>query len=130
MNHTFATAINCIDGRVLAPVESWMRENLNVDYVDQVTEPGPDRILTEAPAEVLAGIRDKVSISVEKHASEVIAVVGHYDCAGNPVSEAEHREQIRRSVDVIAEWDLPVRIIGLWVNRKWEVEKIRSTRST
>ena len=126
MSDTFATAINCIDGRVLAPIEDWMRENLNVDYVDQVTEPGPDRVLTEAPAEVLRAIHDKVAISVQAHGSEVIAVVGHYDCAGNPVSEAEHKEQIRRSVDVVAEWDMPVRVIGLWVNSEWEVQQIRS----
>lgn len=125
MNDTFATAINCIDGRVLAPVEQWMRENVNVDYVDQITEPGPDRVLTEAPAEVLAGIRDKAAISVNAHGSDVVAVVGHHDCAGNPVSEAEHKEQIRRSVDVVADWDMPVHVIGLWVNSSWEVEQVR-----
>lgn len=122
MSNTFATAINCIDGRVLAPVEQWMRENLNVDYVDQVTEPGPDRVLTEAPAEVLRAIRDKSAISVRAHDSDVIAVVGHYDCAGNPVSEDEHKEQIRRSVDVVAGWGMPARVIGLWVNGDWSVE--------
>lgn len=121
---TFATAINCIDGRVLAPVEQWMREAFAVDYVDQVTEPGPDRVLTTAPVEVLRGIRQKAAISAEKHASTVIAVVGHYDCAGNPVSEAEHREAIRRSVEVVAGWELPVRVIGLWVNADWEVEVV------
>jgi len=30
----FATAINCMDGRVQLPVINWLMENLSVDYVD------------------------------------------------------------------------------------------------
>ena len=37
-------------------------------------------------SEEIALIRRAISISTEKHGSQIIAVVGHYDCAGNPVT--------------------------------------------
>ena len=81
----FATAISCIDGRVQKPVTEWMRTHFNVDYVDMITEPGPDKALTQGPVEVVESIRRKVLVSITAHYSSVIAVVGHHDCAGNPV---------------------------------------------
>ncbi|MEO7000427.1 MAG: carbonic anhydrase, partial [Ktedonobacterales bacterium] len=39
---TFGTAINCIDGRVQAPVAEWLKINCHVTWVDMVTVAGPD----------------------------------------------------------------------------------------
>ena len=46
---TFATAINCMDGRTQEPIISWAKKAFEVDYVDAITEPGPDKILAEGP---------------------------------------------------------------------------------
>ncbi|MCK4606890.1 MAG: hypothetical protein KAU35_06305, partial [candidate division Zixibacteria bacterium] len=53
---------------------------------------------------------------VEKHGSEAVALVAHGDCAGNPVSEEEHLGHLRRGMELIRSWDLPVDIAGLWVD--------------
>ena len=42
---TFATALNCMDGRVQDAVAGWAREHFNVKYVDAVNEPGIDRLI-------------------------------------------------------------------------------------
>ena len=47
MNKKFATAINCMDGRAQEPVIEYMKKSYGVDYVDMITEPGPNRILAE-----------------------------------------------------------------------------------
>ncbi len=127
----FGTAIICMDGRVQRPVSDWMRRTLRLDYVDIITEPGPDGLLAKGDARALDSIRRRVEISVEKHGSRVIAVCGHADCAGHPVSEAHHRDDVRRSLDLIASWDAPVdRLIGLWVGEDWNVALVedRMTR--
>ena len=119
----FVTVINCMDGRVQEPVSHWMKSRFDADYVDTITEPGPDGILSGSSDETLtASIRRRVEISVNAHGSRVVAVVAHHDCAGNPVSITEHLEQLRRCVDSIRAWRLPVRVVGLWVNEKWQVE--------
>lgn len=123
----FATAISCIDGRVQKPFTEWMKSHLNVQYVDMVTEPGPDKALTQGPVEVVESIRRKVLVSITAHYSSVIAVVAHHDCAGNPVSKEEHLAQIKKCVEIVASWRLPVRILGLWVNNQWEIEIIYDT---
>jgi hypothetical protein len=46
----FVTAINCMGGRVQLPEINWMMQNLSADYVDMITEPGPDKIFAEGSA--------------------------------------------------------------------------------
>jgi hypothetical protein len=54
----------------------------------------------------------------------VIAIVAHHDCAGNPVPEDSHCEQVKKAIKVIQSWNLPARVMGVWVNNSWQVEKI------
>lgn len=66
MRSRFATAINCIDGRVQTPVLDWMKLHLNVDYVDLITEPGPDEVIA-ARRDAASEIYKKVRFSVRVH---------------------------------------------------------------
>jgi len=121
MEKRFGTAINCMDGRAQEPVIGYMQENFGADYVDMVTEPGPNRILSEGKdIGIIESLRKRVGISVEKHGSQVIAVVGHYDCAGNPEDEEVQREDLRKAVEVISSWGFPVkRVIALWLDENF-----------
>ncbi|MGF7184318.1 hypothetical protein GGQ84_000401 [Desulfitispora alkaliphila] len=124
-NVKFATAINCIDGRVQLPVIEWLLEQFEVDYVDVITEPGCDKVLAERSNHyALEAIRKSVNISLNKHQSKVLAVAGHYDCAGNPVSKNEHLQQIMLAVETVKSWDLPGVVIGLWVDENWKVHRV------
>lgn len=123
MESRFATCLNCIDGRVQIPVINWITQNYDVDYVDMVTEAGMDGLMAENtfnPANVLR----KLAISIGNHDSNIIFIVGHFDCAANPVNEDEHREQIKKAVQRIKNYTLSCEIIGLWVTEYFEVEKI------
>ena len=115
----FVTAINCIDGRVQLPVIRYMKRKFKVDYVDMVTAPGADKMLAEGMDKTL---RRKVRVSVENHRSRLVAVVGHFGCAGAPENKAEHLAHVRQGVARVRSWKLGVKVIGLWVNRKWRVE--------
>jgi hypothetical protein len=121
----FGTAINCMDGRVQEPIINWMKVRYGLDYVDMITEPGPIKYLSEQDPAMLESIRKRVMISVEKHHSTVIAVAGHHDCAGDPVPAAEQAEQIKQSLDVLREWNLGVKLIGLYVSDTWLVNIIQ-----
>lgn len=121
---TFVTAINCMDGRVQEPVITWMKENFKADYVDMVTEAGPDGILANGPYRTIGAIIDRVRISINAHGSGVVAVVAHSGCAGNPVTKKEHMEHLELAVKEVMSWAPEERVIGLWVNKNWEVELI------
>ncbi len=123
-NLRFGTAINCIDGRVQEAVTRWVKDAYHLDYVDLVTEPGADKILSQGSKEALAEIRAKVYTSISAHGSSVVVIAGHYDCAANPVSQEEHLRQIRNSMQVIRFWNFPVTVVGLWVNENWAVEVV------
>ncbi|MFH2070148.1 MAG: carbonic anhydrase [Elusimicrobiota bacterium] len=120
----FATCLNCMDGRVQLPVIHWIKENYSVDYVDMITHPGMDGFLADKNCKYTNGLFKKMDISFEKHNSSILFVVGHNDCAGNPVDDKTHKKQIRIAVEKIKRWRRSVYIIGLWVSNKWTVEKI------
>lgn len=122
----FGTAINCIDGRTQQVVIDHMKQNYNIDGVDMVTFPGADRLFSSGKhSEEIALIRKAVSISTEKHASPIIAVVGHYGCAGNPVTREHHFMHIRIAMREVSSWNLHAQIIGLYVNDKREIEEVK-----
>jgi carbonic anhydrase len=118
----FGTAINCMDGRVQLPVINWLKQNYALDYVDMITEPGPDKIVAGQGKE-LESIKTRVLVSAKAHGSQIIAVAGHHDCAGNPVSREEHQAQLKRAAEVIRSWNLPFKeVIALWVGENWATE--------
>lgn len=120
----FATAVNCMDGRTQLPVIEWMKEKFGVDYVDSVTEPGPDGIIARGEPQLIDSIKTRVLISVEKHGSKAIVIVGHHDCAGNPGDKEMHLDHVRKAVEEVQSWHLKADIYGVWVGEDWTVEEI------
>jgi hypothetical protein len=121
----FGTAINCMDGRTQLPVTGWLKYKYDLDYVDMITEPGPDKMLSQGRPEQVESIKSRVMISVNAHGSRTILVAAHHDCAGNPVSKEEHIRQVRDCLKVVKSWGLPVGdVIGVWINEDWAVEPI------
>lgn len=122
---TFATAINCMDGRVQIPVIEYIKQNYGVDYVDMITEPGPNRILADNDDRtVITSIEKRVLISIDRHKSRLIAMVGHHDCAGNPSDKKTQLAQIISAVNTIKFWNFDAKVIGLWVDENWRVCEI------
>jgi hypothetical protein len=121
----FATAINCIDGRTQLPVIAYLKEKCKVDCVDMVTEAGPVKILADCEDRVLLdSIKRRVEISIGRHRSRCIAVAGHFDGAGNPVSEGTQIEQIRKSIKTVLSWNFKANVLGLWVDENWTVHDV------
>lgn len=125
MSHgSFATAINCMDGRTQEPVITWVKKSFNVDYVDMITEPGPKKVFLTGGEGYRAALKEKILISINVHGSRVLAIAGHHDCAGNPGSKDQHVQQTREVAETIGSWNLGVRIVGLWVDENWNVQKV------
>ena len=99
---TFTTAINCMDGRVQLPVIQYIKEKYGPDYVDMITEAGPDGLLKEGKqTEIIKNIFSRVSISLNRHNTHLIIILGHDDCAGFPVSKKEHIAAIETSANIL-----------------------------
>ena len=122
----FATAINCMDGRVQAPVTAYLKKKYGVDYVDMITEPGSDGILAaNKDKAIIESIKKKVGISTGRHGSKYISVAGHHDCAGNPVDKDTHLAHIRSAIKTVKSWGVKAEVIGLWVDDRWKVSEVK-----
>jgi len=122
----FATAINCMDGRVQEPVINHMKKEYGVDYVDMITAPGPIGALALASdTAFVQTIRQRAEISSRIHGSKECAVVGHFDCAGNPVDKRTQTGQIKATIKLVESWNAGFdAIIGLWVDENGTVSRI------
>lgn len=125
MSTNCATTLNSADARVQAAVTAWMCEHAGVQTIDQVVEPGVDRILATGQGEQLTELRDRVFSSKYSQDSGIIAIVGHYHCAENDVKcQQARRAQIHRAMSRVAQWRMPSHVIGLWLDEDWQVEVV------
>jgi hypothetical protein len=114
-----------MDGRVQLPAIGYLQKRFNADYVDSITEAGPNLILSEEKNIIaIKAIFSRLKISVEHHHSVGIAIVGHHDCAGNPASREHQLKHIKKAMKVIHQRYENIEIIGLWIDRAWQVHEV------
>lgn len=130
---TFFTTIGCMDGRVQDSVVQYGRQKFGGQFADTITEAGLAGILSQEKVDdrLLKSLKSKIEISMEKHHSKGIIVYGHAECAGNPVDDEKHKDDIRRSVEIIKSLtDSSIPVIGVFVRRfsedssKWIAEGV------
>lgn len=130
---TFFTVVGCMDGRVQDVVARFGQQKFGAKYPDTITEAGIVGLIANPPAgepdpKFVENLKFKLLVSIEKHHSRGIIVDGHEECAGNPVSDEEHRQDIKTSVEFIKKLiDNKVPVIGVFVARKgnnWIEEKV------
>ncbi len=120
-----------MDGRVQHVMEVMGQEKFDTDYPDTITEAGIVGIIAHNPSqEFLDDLKFKFLVSVDKHHSKGILVDGHQECAGNPVDDNTHIEDIKKSVEVIKGLiENKVSVTGVFVKRAgagWEAEELES----
>jgi hypothetical protein len=115
-----------MDGRAQLPVIEYIKDKYEADYVDMITIPGASSVLAGGnQISVIESIKISVEISVASHGSSLVAVCGHYDCAANPADKETQIQHIKTAIKTINSLNLEVQIIGLWVNKNWQVEAIK-----
>lgn len=128
MRGSFATVLNCMDGRVQVPVILHLLDRFGVEYIDTITEAGMVRYLSdEMKSPQTESTLHSILISIEKHGSRQIAIVAHDDCAGNPIPAEMQQDQIRVSVRRLKEHFPQCEILGLWVDEDFQVHEIAKT---
>jgi hypothetical protein len=114
-----------MDGRVQLPVIEYLKRRFGTEYVDVVTEPGPNLILArQSNHDLVASIFERIKISVEHHHSIGIAIAGHFDCAGNPASKEAQILHIKDAIALVQGRYSQIETIGLWVDENWEVNEL------
>ncbi len=127
---TYCTAVNCIDGHVQLPVINYLKKRFSVNHVDMITEPGPSLIICELTASMIVdSIITRIGLSIEKHSSKGIAIIGHHECTGNRSHKEEQLFHIQESLIFLKKRFPNIEIIGLWVDRNLRVFEINQLKS-
>lgn len=130
---TFFTSVGCMDGRVVEPIINYGRQKFGVMFGDTITEAGLVGLLSKefTDEKLLDSLKQKIQISLDKHLSKGIVIHGHQECAGNPVADDKHKDDVRKSVEIIRSViGLHVPIVGVFVKRQdssWVVEELSQT---
>jgi len=120
VGETFFTSIGCMDGRVQEPILAFGQQKFGVRYADTITEAGLVGLLVKNNVDktLLDSLRKKILVSIEKHRSEGIIVHGHQECAGNPVKDKQHIEDVLKTAKAIgALIKRNIQIIPVFVKR-------------
>jgi len=114
-----------MDGRIQLPVNDFLQKRFGAEYVDTITEAGPNLILFEQKEEVIIeAILLRLHISINIHKSVGVAVVGHYDCAKNPLGKDEQTAHTKKAIEFVKKHYNNIEVIGMWVNENWEVVEL------
>ncbi len=121
----FCTVINCMDGRIQLPVIRYLQERFDAEHVDNITEAGPNLILAEQKRTAsVQAILERLKISIENHNSIGIALVGHHECAGNPVSKDDQIGHMAKAIQFLREHYPNTQMLGLWIDENREIHEI------
>jgi hypothetical protein len=124
MNDVFACHLACQDGRVTDAVSHHARVKHGIDWVDNITEPGINKILAEnIDTSVIKSIKRKIPISIHHHGSNVIFISGHPKCAGNPAGKEEQIKHLRDAKKTVESFGFGVNIVLLWIENDWATVK-------
>ena len=122
---TFCTAINCMDGRTQLPVIHFIQTRFAAEYVDLITEPGPNAILAQDPYGATARyIENRLRISIRNHQSVGIAIAAHHDCAGNPADDNQQKNQTLAAARLLRRKYTSIPVIALWIDQTWTVSEL------
>lgn len=129
VGETFFTVVGCMDGRVQDIVAALGREKFGAEYPDTITEAGIVGTLSKnAEQKFIENLKSKLLVSIDKHHSKGIIVDGHQECAGNPVDDETHKEDIRKSVEFVRNLiGNKIPVAGVFVARNshgWEAKEI------
>src|SRR3989344_2265011 len=129
VRETFFTVVGCMDGRVQYVIARFGREKFDAEFPDTITEAGIVGLISNNPEQkFVENLEFKLLVSIEKHHSKGILVDGHQECAGNPVDDERHKEDVRKSVEFIRELiEDKVPVTGVFVVRdgdSWKAEEI------
>jgi carbonic anhydrase len=132
IKETFFTRVGCMDGRVQSPLRAFGQKKFDAEFPDTITGAGEVGILAHHPnPEELERLQHELKISIERHDSKGILVHGHQECAGNPVDDKIHMDDVKKSVEIIKKLiNNSVPVIAVFVIRSkenprvWEVVEI------
>lgn len=129
---TFATALNCMDGRCQEKALAYVKGLTNADHVDMVTEPGIDGLLAgeyslvaaEKLPEAVEWVKVKAGISANGHGSKTVVIFGHCGCAGNVAEKDAHVEHLKKAKATVEGWSLFETVRIAVFNDAFEIEEI------
>lgn len=122
----FAVALTCIDGRVQEPLAAWVRTRHGVRYVDVVTEPGMDAVLARGGHAERDALLAKADVSRRAHGATTLVVAGHADCAGNPVPDDQHVQDVAAAVRRVQAALPEFTVVGAFVDAAGRVQTVEA----
>ena len=113
----FCTVVTCMDGRIQKPVMQFLSRQYGYELPDTITDPGPIKALSDPEDKAyFERICQRIDISVNKHGSRHIFLVGHDDCAGNPTGRSVQEDQEHRIVPRLQQRYPDCQVTALYVD--------------
>jgi len=115
-----------MDGRIQTQVNEYVSKKYKKKYVDTITLAGPCKIISENKKDtIIKHLKFRIEVSVKKHKSEHIFIVGHYDCAGITRSDEQQKEYLLDSLSKLKLWYPDTTVEALWLDSNFDIYELR-----
>ena len=99
-----AVMLTCADWRLhqrKVDMNARIAKHLRVDGVDLIAVPGPDGLtLPERSGEWLSAVA-QIKLLIREHAPHALVVAAHQRCAGHPVTDTVHDEDLPKTAKAL-----------------------------
>ncbi|XMB86164.1 hypothetical protein RJG79_12315 [Mycoplasmatota bacterium WC44] len=121
----FKTVITCMDGRIQRCVNDYLMTYHDADFVDTITEAGPNKILAQnKEVSIVENIKNRCDVSINLHCSDLIGIVAHFDCGGNPAIYEQQLKDLYNAKELVQSWYSDIKIILMWVDENQVVHEL------
>lgn len=120
----FAAVIMCIDGRFQTRALDHLQTRFGVRNLDNITAAGAIKHLLGEVGPQGEALLENLWISIDKHATEQVAIIAHGDCAGNPVPDATQKQQLTEARQTIKARFPRTEVVALFLDPKTGFQKI------
>jgi hypothetical protein len=114
--------------RLFEDVLEKLRNDYGVEMAYKIALAGADGILSRGHDAHKKTMIDQVELLISAGSPVAIAVIGHEDCAGNPVSNEEHCADIQCSCNVLTGVCKEIPVIGFFAkrtdDRTWHLDSV------
>jgi hypothetical protein len=119
----FGVAYSCVDGQARDATIPKLKSRFGLDHIDEITDLGIVGVLANASKEQLVTFKHKAEALIKGHEAEVLYIVAHSDCLGNPLPYEVQTLQVKKVIQIIESWYLVapsgnyVRIVGVFADK-------------
>jgi hypothetical protein len=113
-----------MDGRIQTRTIDQLMTRFGARHIDNITTTGAVKHLDGSVTPTGEGLLRSLEVSIEAHGTNQVAIVAHTQCAGNPITDRQQKDQLKNAIYVVSERFPELEVIALFLDPRLGFERV------